>query len=82
MDEVNEFEEETKKDRESLNSYLNNIYSYTNPFPYKQPTKKEINFWEFSGIKTSLFVLHQLLFLMENSPRIFLLLFHLNTKIF
>lgn len=48
--------EETRNDGQALQAYLENIYSKTNPFLYKYPMLEELNFWKFSGLKTSIFV--------------------------
>ncbi len=48
--------EETENDGQALEAFLKNIYSKTNPFLYKYPILKELNFWKFSGLKTSIFV--------------------------
>lgn len=48
--------EETENDGQALEAFLKNIYSKTNPFLYKYPILKDLNFWKFSGVKTSIFV--------------------------
>jgi hypothetical protein len=54
--EENAYAEETRKDAEAIEAYLNNVYSLAVPRPPK-PTSKELSFWTISGLESSIFAM-------------------------
>lgn len=54
-EDVDIYTEETRKDAEAIESYLQNVYSLQVPPPQK-PTPRDLSFWDIAGLESSIFV--------------------------